>query len=664
MAASALLAATAGLAGAAAAGAPVAAPPAIASYDLDAHLDAGSRSVSGRERITWTNTTHAPTATLCLHLYLNAFRNSETTFLTESAGKHRRWDFYDDPDPWGWIDVASMTTAPAAGAPATPVRFTAAGTIGYAVLPAPAAPGATVALDVEFQARLPRVFARTGYADTARGRFFMVAQWFPKVGVLGDGGWTCDDFHASTEFFADYGNYTVRIDAPAEDVVAAPGEPLAPAARFPFDAAAPPAPGRAVHTFHVAGVHDFAFAAWPGFAERTRAGPGGVEIRLFYPPENESYADRHLDVAARAMADMGARLRPYPYARLTIVDPPFEASGAGGMEYPTLITVWSDRWLPAGGNAAALGVTIHEFAHQYFYGLFASNEPREAWLDEGMATYVTGLVADDLWGADRSALDLGFARLGYFEAARARYVGARKLLDPVLLDAWRYRDLTDYGVASYARTALAMRTLQGIVGDAAMARGLRLYAERAAFTHPSTPDLVRALSDGAGTDLGWFFDAVIRRPGEVDYAAGDVRSERRRLPRGVFPADTPVAGTAVLAAAGEVEPPVWETSIDVERRGDVVLPVDVLAVFEDGTEVRGTWTRDEQLASPSAWRRLTFTTEVPLVRVEVDPDRKLLLDRSFTNNGWARGAAASLATARWGSALLLWVETALQLVAP
>jgi hypothetical protein len=70
------------------------------------------------------------------------------------------------------------------------------------------------------------------------------------------------------------------------------------------------------------------------------------------------------------------------------------------MEYPTLITIGSD-WPAPAALLSPEGVTIHEFGHQYWYGLLASNEFEEAWLDEGINTYTTGRVLDREYG-DRS----------------------------------------------------------------------------------------------------------------------------------------------------------------------------------------------------------------------------------------------------------------------
>ena len=58
----------------------------------------------------------------------------------------------------------------------------------------------------------------------------------------------------------------------------------------------------------------------------------------------------------------------YPYPTLTIVDPRYGAGGAGGMEYPTFITVGSFWKMPNGCKTIEL-TKIHEFGHQYFMGI-------------------------------------------------------------------------------------------------------------------------------------------------------------------------------------------------------------------------------------------------------------------------------------------------------
>ena len=91
----------------------------------------------------------------------------------------------------------------------------------------PVGPGETIVLDIAFQAKLPKIFARTGFSRD----FFLVGQWFPKIGVYEPAGtryakkgqWNCHQFHANSEFYADYGVYDVNITTPKEYWVSATG---------------------------------------------------------------------------------------------------------------------------------------------------------------------------------------------------------------------------------------------------------------------------------------------------------------------------------------------------------------------------------------------------------------------------------------------------------
>ena len=57
------------------------------------------------------------------------------------------------------------------------------------------------------------------------------------------------------------------------------------------------------------------------------------------------------------------------------------------MEYPTFITAGTitplNSW-PVNRVHAPEIVVVHEFGHQFWQGLVASNEFEEAWLDEGI----------------------------------------------------------------------------------------------------------------------------------------------------------------------------------------------------------------------------------------------------------------------------------------
>src|SRR5690606_14415998 len=208
-------------------------------------------------------------------------------------------------------------------------------------LPQPVAPGASTTLDIDFFDQLPRAIARTGYY----GSFHLVAQWFPKVGVLelpGERGataprWNAHEFHAHSEFYADFGEYDVRLTVPEDYKVGATGEETG---KPVVD------DGMVTHRFVQGDVHDFAWTADKRYAEPlvgSYEGPGSpkVTVRVLYTPEYESNAKPALDATIASLEYFSKTLGPYPYGTETVVIPPYGASEAGGMEYPTFFTASS-----------------------------------------------------------------------------------------------------------------------------------------------------------------------------------------------------------------------------------------------------------------------------------------------------------------------------------
>ena len=80
------------------------------SYTINVTLDPEARTVRGQERISWRNPDNVPVEELQFHLYLNAFKNPQSTFMRESGGRHRGFSA-DDADRWGGVEITSMRVA-------------------------------------------------------------------------------------------------------------------------------------------------------------------------------------------------------------------------------------------------------------------------------------------------------------------------------------------------------------------------------------------------------------------------------------------------------------------------------------------------------------------------------------------------------------------------
>lgn len=602
------------------------------SYVMDVSLDSDNRTVTGRQRLTWRNPADEPIDELQFHLYLNAFSGPNSTFMRESGGSHRGFSA-DESDPWGGIEIDRMLRVdpgPGTGSETATdltsrIRFIQPDddniddrTVIQVDLDDPVAAGDSIVLDIDFTSRLPEIVARTGWKIGESGRpFFMVAQWFPKLGVYevpgqryvpedaASGAWSTHQFHANSEFYADFGTYDVTIDVPADYVVGASGvrlpDPAGAAAEDAGDVDATSAGGERKSIRYLAeDVHDFAWTASPDFLEFTRTW-NHVEMRLLLQPAHRSQAERHFDAAVIALERFADWVGPYPYTTLTIVD---GIGGANGMEYPTLITAGTWYALPSWVRLLEI-VTIHEFGHQYFYGLLASNEAEEAWLDEGINSYLETRIMTDVWG-DGSAVDLGPVDIGDVEAQRLTYVKSAPGRGALYTRSWEYH-WGDYGKASYAKPATVLTTLERHLGWETMREILRTYYDRWAFRHPTTRDFKDVAEDVSGEDLDWFFDQFVYGTAVVDYAV-DRLSWRR------------------IEDADSVH---YSTTVRVHRAEDGVFPQTIRATFADGSSQDRAWNGEDE------WRDFMFTSAARVESAIVDPEFTVFLDIDRLNNSRA-----------------------------
>jgi hypothetical protein len=207
-------------------------------YRIDARLDANAKTIQGREIIVWKNHTTDAVPDLQFHLYLNAFKNNMSTYMRERGATGGTGEINGDAwgrrsEDWGYQEVRSIKVEgedltsrmhyiqPDDGNPHDQ-------TVLRVALSRPVRPNQSVSIEIDWISKRPRLLSRTGYHDN----FFFVAQWFPKPGVYEakgerhrqQGGWNTRQFHASTEFYADYGSFEVLLTVPSNFELASSGK--------------------------------------------------------------------------------------------------------------------------------------------------------------------------------------------------------------------------------------------------------------------------------------------------------------------------------------------------------------------------------------------------------------------------------------------------------
>jgi hypothetical protein len=462
----------------------------VIDYTIDARLDTDKKSLDATETITYKNLTGQYLTTFPFHLYLNAFR-PESTFSSETRFNGGiRGGFTDEYPKENLGSIAiSHIEADTYGDLTPTLHFTAPNdgnvldhTVAEITLPRPLPPNESVTFRLTFHDQFPLSVARNGY----KRDFIMGGQWYPKPGVFWHGAWNCNQYHSTTEFFADFATFNVHLTVPNRYTIGASGVPTGEV-------------GNPDNTktlgFYGEDIHDFAFAASPNFVVTNGtylSALGPVQVHVLGLAAHPGIGPRYLDITLKAMRKFEDWYGPYPYKILTVIDPE-PGSEMQGMEYPTLFT-GDGSW--AGPLSVLELTTEHEFGHQYWYGMVATNEFEEAWLDEGINSYVEVKVLAAILGRDTSFLNRPWANAGDRDYQRIDYLTMPDF-DPVTRLAWRFRNDTSYGGITYGKTATALATLEGIIGRDTMDEAMRTWFQRFRFTHPTTEDFLRTIEEVA-----------------------------------------------------------------------------------------------------------------------------------------------------------------------
>ena len=583
--------------------------PRIVSYKIQAKLDWPQKALSGTETLSWRNPGTIAVSELPLHLYLNAFKGPSSIFMKESNG-HLRGDGMGperEPGSWGYCQLVSVKL----DGRALEGHAGEDETVWWVKLPRPVAPGETVKLDIAWNDRFPHVFARSGWADgsdPAHSSFLMAGQWFPKVGVLLGDTWHCDAYHGETEFFSDFGVYDVEINAPIGMRIASVGQGLDykdPKTGDVSDVWPDPSDAkREVYKAHAEDVHDFSFAAkfaldWAVDVSTYR----NVEVRIYYEPEAVNMVPRLRRSVEAGLRWGGEWYFPYPYPVLTVVAPPLpDASGADGMEYPTLITAGTPAFDPIGFRFEPEVTAVHEFGHQYFYGMLASNEVDEAWLDEGMNSWFTAKAMDQAY---HSLLD---SRRFYIPTDAGEWAGYwdQPSTDPLSRKGWQTENGEAYYVIAYAKPTMVLNQLEALLGKPVMDEVMRAYTKEMAFKHVTRGDFKRVAERVSGRDLTKFWQDFVEGTGVLDYRIA--RVEAVDVTEGGWMEKD---GKMVFAAP-QSAPPGRTGTVTVERRGEIQAPITLWVRLENGEERRMTWDGED--------RWITYRFDSPVKAAILDPD--------------------------------------------
>ncbi|MFL0207030.1 M1 family metallopeptidase [Aquirufa sp. 2-AUSEE-184A6] len=582
-----------------------------ADYKIAVSLDDVANKITGDVEITYKNNSPDKLPFLWLQLDQNSFntqsRGGKTTPI--SGGRFGNLAFE------GGYKIESVTID------GKPANFIVEDTRMQIRLASPLAEKVgTAKIKIAYSFTSPENASdRMGIQQTKNGAIYTVAQWFPRVCVYDDiEGWNVLPYLGAGEFYLEYGNFEYSINAPASHIVVGSGELLNPtevytadqvkkwvaaansettvvirSAAEVTDPASRPAKDRLTWKFKCNNARDVAFASSKAFildACRINLPSGKKSLAVsVYPVESDgkdAWA-RSSEYVKASIEHYSNWLYEYSYPVATNV-----AGIVSGMEYPGIIFCgYKDK------TASLWGVTDHEFGHNWFPMIVGSNERKFAWMDEGFNTFINFYSTDSFNKGEYKNQKFDMHKL----APRIFHDNA----DPIMSipDVIQTRNL---GMEAYGKPGFGLRILrENILGADRFDYAFKNYIAKWAFKHPTPMDFFRAMEDGAGEDLGWFWRAWFYELWRLDQSVKDVD----------YVEQDPAKGAVIT----------------IENLDKMAMPAVVEVELTSGEKERFTF--PVEIWQRGATWTFRTSTKLPIKSVVIDPDHSFP-DMDSKNNTW------------------------------
>jgi hypothetical protein len=517
-----------------------------ANYTMDVTMDVNTFQYQGTQQISYTNNSPDALNQVFYHLYFNAFQpgSEMDARLSNIADPDGR--MMEDkksrisplrPNEIGFLDVKNLLQN------GKPVNFTIDGTVLQAILAEPIAPGETVVFSLEFNGQVPLQIRRSG-RNSSEGVALSMSQWYPKMAEYDFEGWHADPYIAR-EFHGVWGDYDVTITLDKNYTIGGTGYLQNPQEiGHGYEAPGTKVKKQKGNTlswhFKAPMVHDFMWAADPEYTHDVLEMENGPSLHFLYKNKPELVENwRALQpITAKAMAFFSKNVGPYPYEQYSVIQ-----GGDGGMEYAMSTLITGERKLNS-----LIGVMAHEMAHSWFQHILATNEAKHSWMDEGFTSFISSLFMQEISENPAENPFAGSYR-GY------QYLIKSGKEQPQTTHSDRYEFNSAYSIAAYSKGSIFLSQLGYIIGQDKLMETLKKYYTDFKFKHPTPNDFKRTAEKVSGLQLDWYLMDWTQTTNTIDYAIQEV-------------------------VAADLE----NTTVVLERKGLMPMPLDILVVYQDGSQ--------------------------------------------------------------------------------
>ena len=426
----------------------------LPGYDIQVVLDVETLTLSGDQRVVYTNRHTAPLTEVYFNLYANARRFGGQMTVTDVTVNERPAELGYEKD-----DRVLRVS-----------------------LPAPLFPGEQALIGMSFSLRVPRLsenrFRVLGYSKG----ILSLAGWYPMLAVLDSSGWHLDypDELIGEAVFGESAFYTVQVTAPQTLVFATAGVQVDQVVHDD---------GRRTLFYHSGPIRTFYLSASQEY-QVLSGRVGETIVRSYHLLEHEVCGQWVLESAIAALDLYSTLFGTYPFVEFDVVE---ADQWYQGMEWPGMMLLGSAFY---DGTDPTCGewFVAHEVAHQWWYNVVGNDPVAHPWLDEAFAQYTAMLYFRRLWPADAAEAFIQpivydrYAR--YTDRPRDTHIGQ---------STTAFGDREAYYAIIYARGAMFLEELHNTLGDDAFFAALQQYYQQNQF-RVATPNALHSILRQATPD--------------------------------------------------------------------------------------------------------------------------------------------------------------------
>ena len=512
---------------------------------IDVELDDENHILRGFEKMVYYNNSSLNLDKIIIHLWPNAYKNSNTNLAKQKYSDGSISFKYADSIDLGYIDSLDFKVN---GENVKWQFLNEQIDISELLLTKPLKPGDSIIITTPFRVKIPSgKFSRLGHI----GQSYQITQWFAKPAVFDKNGWHPMSYLDQGEFFSEFGNYDVSITVPKNYVLMATGDlqnkeeleflnekaeltsQLIKENKLPVrdslgrkDMSFPKSSvEKKTLRFIQRNVHDFAWFT----DKRYHVLKGEVNVNnrkitswaLFTNNEAKLWR-RSIEYINDATRYFSKWVGEYPYNHVTAVDGTISAGG--GMEYPNITVIGS-----SGDSKSLETVIVHEVGHNWYYGILGSNERDNAWMDEGLNTYIEIRYMEEKYpnGYFRKKDSTQNKSRGIslnipMEEKELQHIAyqfnaSRNYDQPLKMGSKDFTQM-NYGAMVYCKTGIGFHYLKAFLGEALFDNCMNEYFNQWKFKHPNPNDIKIVFENVSKENLDWFFEDYIKTTKKTDYS--------------------------------------------------------------------------------------------------------------------------------------------------